>query len=176
MIIKKLKKICLEVFSFMKFIKEESAQSGVVFRLMIDGIIGLAIFTIILSSLAHFQNLRMATSQQELIAIIESAKNSPNGLVFPSKEELLFAKGSGFSANDLRDIIGLNKECFIFDSSLGNAIVFDDESGISFTSNVETKVYAKCYPIGAFCKYGEEGCCEINCLISFGKKLDSDIS
>ena len=175
MIIKKLKKICLEVFSFMKFIKEEKAQSGTVFRLMIDGIIGLAIFMVILSSLSYFQNLRMGTSQQELFSIIESAKNSPNGLVFPSKENLLFSKGDGISTTNLREIIGLNKECFIFESGLGFAKVIDDGVGIEFTGNVETKVYAKCYPVGAFCDYGEEGCCEINCLISFGKKLTSEI-
>ncbi|MFA5763593.1 MAG: hypothetical protein WC915_02170 [archaeon] len=159
----------------MKFIKEEKAQSGAVFRLMIDGIIGLAIFMVILSSLSYFQNLRLGTSQQELFAIIESAKNSPNGVVFPSKDNLLFAKGDGISTNNLQDIIGLNKECFTFESGLGFAKVIGGGVGIEFTGGIETKIYAKCSPSGEFCDYGEEECCQINCIISFGKKLDSDI-
>ena len=163
----------------MKFISENKAQSGAVFRLMVDGIIGLVIFTMIVASLSYFQSLRVETSQAELFTLLTSAKNSSNGTVFRSSGDLLFAKGRSFTTTGLRNIIGLYEECFSFESNLGFAKLIDNSAGesvgIEFKDSVEARVYTKCEASTTRCEYGEEGCCEINCVISFGKILKSEV-
>ena len=81
------------------FSLETRAQSGAVFRLMIDGIVGLAILLIIISALSYFQALRVQAANEKFFSLVESATNSPNGKVFVEKN-LLFTQG-GFNAISL---------------------------------------------------------------------------
>ena len=160
------------------FSLENRAQSGAVFRLMIDSIIGLAILLVIISILAYFNALRIQAAQGKFFSLVTSATNSPNGKVF-SENNLLFTP-SGLSTITIRNKTNIYEGCFHFESNLTNVKISDLGSGeaskIDFTSNVETNVYAKCVLNGDQCDPEDEECCEVDCTISFGKKLLSDES
>jgi len=156
------------------FSLENRAQSGAVFRLMIDSIIGLAILLIIISALSYFQALRIQASTEKFFSLVNSATNSPNGKVF-SENNLLFTP-SGLSTITIRNKTNIHESCFHFESNLGNVKINDDGSKLDFTANVETNVYAKCSLNGTQCGVDDEVCCEFECDISFGKKLLSDES
>ncbi len=156
---------------------DNKAQSGTVFRLLIDGIIGLVIFGLILSSMTYFQSLRISTSINEFYSLINSAKESPNGKVFYSENPLVFVEGTGFTSTNLRDVTGLSDECFTFYSNLAFGKVLAEGKMIDIQQNVEARVYVKCYPSDEVCIYASEGyedCCDILCDVSFGKKLEDE--
>jgi len=160
------------------FSQENRAQSGAVFRLMIDSVIGLAILLVIISVLAYFNALRIQAAQEKFFSLVTSATNSPNGKVF-SESNLLFTP-SGISTITIRNKTNIYEGCFHFESNLTNVKISDGGSGdaskIDFTSNVETNVYARCTLKEEQCDIDSEDCCEVDCLISFGKKILSDES
>jgi len=157
-----------------KFINEERAQSGAVFRLLIDSIIGLAILMIILSAMANFYEMRLKTSTEEFRLLVKNATDTPNGAVVESGS-LVFKSGSGFSQAMLSSNTGLDGSCFSFQTGLSGVDV-GDGSFVKFIRDIETKIYSKCNPTGKECDAGEESCCEIECIVSVGKKLSSDNS
>ena len=156
------------------FSLENRAQSGAVFRLMVDGIIGLAILLIIISALSYFQALRIQAAQEKFFSLVSSATNSPTGKVF-SENNLLFTP-SGISTITIRNKTNIYEGCFKLQSNLGNVKINEDQSKLDFTSNVEADVYAKCALNADPCDIDDEECCEIECAISFGKKLYNDES
>ena len=156
------------------FSLENRAQSGAVFRLMIDGIIGLAILLIIVSALSYFQVLRTQAANEKFYSLVESATNSPNGKVF-SEKNLLLTPG-GFSSISIRNKTNIYEGCFDFQSNLGSAkIAGDVDDGdvevITFNNVVETNVYVQCAIENESCDPEDQECCKIMCIISFGKKL-----
>ncbi|MBT7241658.1 MAG: hypothetical protein HN878_04155 [Candidatus Diapherotrites archaeon] len=155
------------------FSLETRAQSGAVFRLMIDGIIGLAILLIIISALSYFQALRVQAANDKFYSLVESATNSPNGKVFVEKN-LLFTPG-GFNTISIRNKTNIFEGCFEFQSRLVSAKIIGGEgeaSTVTFANVVETNVYAQCNPEGSGCPIDDQECCDMKCIISFGKKLD----
>jgi hypothetical protein len=161
----------------MKKFKEsfsERGQSGAVFRLLIDSIVGLAILVMILGALFYFETLNASASRQEFFSKVTAAVNSPNGIVVESTGRLVFHKG-GFSNGDMESLTGYPKDCFEFQSNLAFAKAPTGEI-IEFTGNIKSKVYVQCVTTGNDCSVEEEqdaGCCEIECLISFGKNIES---
>ena len=151
------------------FSEENKAQSGAVFRLMVDGIVGLAILLVIISALSYFQALRIQASHEKFFSLVKSATDSPTGKVLVEKN-LLFVP-SGFSTITLRDKINIYEGCFKFKSNLTSANINEDGSKIDFVNNIETNLYAQCTLNGNKCYSGQEECCEFMCIISFGKKL-----
>ena len=155
---------------------EDKAQSEAVFRLMIDGIVGMAILLIIISSLSYFQELRVQASNAKFFSLVESSINSPNGNVFVEKK-LSFVKGGSFSAVKLQREYNIPLKCFDFETNLSYAKIIGQDSGtgagkgIEFTQSVETNVYAKCELSNNSCDVDATDCCELNCVFSFGKKL-----
>lgn len=144
---------------------DERAQSGTVFKLMVDAIIGLVILMIILSVIGYFESMRVDVSRTEFISIVKSATESPDGRVV-SSNTLIFLKGTGFTATQLQSITNYPAECFKFESIHGLAPVVADGRIIEIKQNIETKIYARCIPIT-----NSTGDCRIECIISFGKKL-----
>ena len=163
----------------MKFIKENKGQAGDVFRLMIDAIIGLVILVMIISTISYFNSLRVQVSAAEMRGLIEGVVETPSGSMLESKE-LAFSGGEGYSGAIFEDWTGVPKECFYFQSRLGNIKITEGPGGrASFVRPVTAKVYAVCIPSGESCDYGvtDVNCCEINCIISFGRMADiSEIS
>ncbi len=153
------------------FSTENRAQSGAVFRLMVDGIISLAILLIVLSALSYFQALKISASNEKFYSLVVSATNAPNGKVFVEKS-LVFNPG-GFSSISIRNKTNIFEECFEFQSNLVSAKVSDTKMQITFTSPIEADVYAQCKSNRTDCG-GDPECCEIKCFISFGKKLVAD--
>jgi hypothetical protein len=156
----------------MKFIREEKAQASDVFRLMVDAIIGLAILGIILSTLTAFGALRQQISVAEVRGLIEGAVQTPTGTIIESKT-LSFSDGEGYTAPLFEEWTGIQASCFEFESNLNSIkIVSGPGGGAFFNSNLDTKVYARCVATGNVCEYGDGDCgiCEIECLISFGRK------
>jgi len=151
------------------FSLENRAQSGAVFRLMIDGIIGLAILLIIISALSYFQVLRGQADNEKFYSLVKSATESPNGKVF-SEKNLLLPPG-GFSSISIRNKTNIYEGCFDFQSNLVSAkITGDDVEVITFTTGVETNVYAQC-DLGEDCTDEAQECCKVTCVISFGKRI-----
>ncbi|MDD4251113.1 MAG: hypothetical protein PHX27_02885 [Candidatus ainarchaeum sp.] len=146
-------------------ILDVKGQSGAVFRLMVDAIIGLVILLIILSVLTYFESVRIDVSKAEFISIVQSAVETPNGSVVASKT-LVFVSGLGFSASQLQSLTNYPADCFKFQSNLGSVNIIADGKMVEFKQNVETKVYAKCEPD----LDNPENI--ITCDISFGTKLD----
>jgi hypothetical protein len=154
-----------------KFMIDDRAQAGAVFRLMVDAIIGLAILAIVVYMLTYFNGLRREISKQQLYEVAGYAVNSPNGKVFMSDKDLLFSEGDGFSSISMSNATSKPADCFTFESNLSAADV-GSGSYVSFRNSVEAKVYAKCWLTGDSCASGAEDCCIQQCLISIGKKLD----
>ena len=151
------------------FSVEQKAQSGAVFRLMVDGIVGFAILLIVISTMAYFQGLRIQASNEKFFSLVKSATDTPTGKVIVEKN-LLFTP-SGFSTISIRDKTNVFEGCFRFQSNQGAAVISDDGDKIDFTTTVETDVYARCTLTGDGCNFNDEDCCEFDCVISFGKKL-----
>ena len=89
-----------------------------------------------------------------------------------SNNRIVFPSGSGFTNGDMSTLTGYPKECFSFQSQLGMAEASDEI--IRFNGNVKTKVYIRCIVEDASCTAEIEqtdGCCKINCLISFGEPI-----
>jgi len=155
------------------FLQENKAQSGAVFRLMIDAIIGLVIFAMILSTLAYFESLRIEASRAEFVTKVQAAVQSPNGAIIESDGKLFFLKGNGFNTIQLRDLTGYPKECFSFESNLHFVDITD--VSVEFEQNVEAKLYVQCSTTNDVCDYDDPDtdCCEIECIVSFGKPIQS---
>ena len=125
-----------------RFWSGERGQSGAVFRLLVDSIVGLAILMIILGSLMYFESLNNNASRQEFFSKVTAAVNSPDGTVVESNNRIVFPSGSGFTNGDMSTLTGYPKECFSFQSQLGMAEASDEI--IRFNGNVKTKVYIRC--------------------------------
>ncbi len=151
---------------FQKKIFDNKAQSGTVFRLMVDAIIGLVILMIILSVLGYFESLRVDISRAEFLSIIKSATESPDGSVI-SSGVLVFVKGTSFTATQLQSITNYSSDCFVFESNLGFTEIMGGGKIIMIKQNTETKIHVKCVPVSDEKK--------IECIISFGKKLEEGI-
>ncbi len=146
------------------FVLDDRAQSGTVFRLMVDAIIGLVILMIILSVLGYFESLRVDVSRAEFISTIKSATEAPDGRVV-SSGILIFVKGTGFSASQLQSITNYPAESFEFQSNVGFAEVLGNGKIVQMKQNIETRVYARCVP-------DSDPNLRIRCVISFGRRLE----
>jgi hypothetical protein len=156
----------------MPLLSERSAQSGAVFRLMVDAIIGLVILMMIISALNYFNGLRIEVSKAEFAALIKSAVSAPNGKVVPSGS-LIFSQGEMYDATTLSAMTGYSATAFTFQTNLGSAEI-GSGNHITFTQPVECKVYARCIATGAKCTEGDTECSEIECLVSFGKAIQAE--
>jgi hypothetical protein len=158
-----------------KFVKKkkvlgERAQSGMVFRLMVDGIIGLVILGIIVASISYFEGIRVETAKSEFYSLVKSATDSP-GSIIKSEKMLLFVEGAGFSNQEVMNLTGYYEDCFKFSSNRSGAKVGADGKRIDIERNIETTIFVLCSPEDDF-EYGKDNC-PIKCEISFGKKLTS---
>jgi hypothetical protein len=156
-----------------KFIKKknflgEKAQSGMVFRLMIDGIIGLVILGIIISAIGYFEGIRIETSKSNFYSLVKNASESP-GVVLESENMLLFVEGTGFSNQEMMNLTGYYEDCFEFSSNRSATKVGGEGKRIDIERRIETPVYVYCWNEDGF-EYGTNNC-PIECEISFGKKL-----
>ncbi|MBT4192311.1 MAG: hypothetical protein HOE11_03300 [Candidatus Diapherotrites archaeon] len=155
-----------------RFGLSERGQSGAVFRLLVDSIVGIAILMVILGSLMYFESLNNNASRQEFLSKVNAAVNSPDGTIVESNGRIVFPSGSGFTTGDMSALTGYPKECFSFQSNLRMAEAND--AIVTFNSNVKTKVYIRCIAEDNGCTAEDEhnmGCCKITCLISFGEPI-----
>lgn len=156
-----------------KFLLEQKAQSGPVFRLMIDSIIGLAILAMILSTLSYFNYLKVQSSFEEFNNKVISAINSPNGRVIESNGTLFFLEGTGFTSVGLEELTAYPAECFSFESNLSVIEISPINQGSAkMLGNIETRVYFRCNSTGQIFDYETGIGCDIECVISFGRKLE----
>ncbi len=152
----------------MSIFKDEKAQTGTVFRLVVDSIIGFVILLIIFSTITYFEAYRINISLTEFNSIVVSATELPDGTVLSSERALAFAGGTGFNANHLQEITGIGADCFSFQSTIGsiriNESQFDSDS-VEITGRTDARVFAKCFPS----QYQDD--CRIECVISFGREI-----
>jgi hypothetical protein len=161
------------MLKFSKIFSEDKAQANDVFRLMIDAILGLAILAIVMSTITAFGQLRQEISVAEMRGLVEGAVQTPTGKIVES-DTLAFSEGEGYTGAILEEWTGVPANCFLFQSNLSVIkIVEGPGGGAIFESNVDTKAFARCVVTGQTCEYGEGDCgvCELECTISFGKKL-----
>jgi hypothetical protein len=160
-----------------KFIlkNEQKGQSGAVFRLMIDAIVGIAILAIILGTLNHFETLQFRASVSEFSSKVSAAANSPDGSVLVSENDLSFKKGTAFTSVNMQELTGYYEDCFEFTTNRGLIEIKDGGKAAEFLENTNTKLYVKCVTTGDVADIDEVDVCEIECTISFGEKLESDI-
>ncbi len=147
--------------------KEQKAQSGAVFRLMIDAIIGIIVLAIILATLNYFNYLKIYYSFDEVNRKVLAATNSPNGDVIESNGNLFFLKGTSFTGQGFEELTGYSSECFSFKSGL--SIVKVDDKSIQIMENIESKIYVRCVSRSISL---DMSVCEIDCDISIGTKLE----
>lgn len=145
-----------------KFLNEQNAQAGAVFRLMVDAIIGLVIMGSILSLLNYFEQQKVAVSLQEFEQVVISAVNSPDGKIIESKQ-LTFFKGTTYNVINFSAITGHDPECFLIQGLMGGAKITD--TSIEFLQNSQVRVFARCLPD----QFHSD--CPFYCTISFGKKI-----
>jgi hypothetical protein len=153
--------------------KEQNAQSGAVFRLMVDAVIGLAIIAMILSTLSYFNYLKINASIGEVNNKILAAVSSPNGEVIASTSKLFFLKGMTLTTGQMQSLTGYPEDCFRFKSNLGLIDITAEGKMVEFTESVETFFYARCTSENEFQIDPDESICEVECVFSFGEKLDS---
>ncbi|MDD3159832.1 MAG: hypothetical protein PHQ98_02600 [Candidatus ainarchaeum sp.] len=161
-----------------KIVVDEKGQAGAVFRLMVDGIVGLAILLIIISLLGYFNSLIYTQALTKTSDIVKKAYNSPTGVIVTEQnnEKLPFLKDSMFTSSSFAYNIGEEKECFTFFTNSSAIDLFSGQNGISFKQNLNVNVYAKCLPLDIASREGSysncDSKCKVCCLISFGKKLE----
>lgn len=168
-------------FSSKNIFSENKAQSEVVFRLLIDSIIGLAILLIIVSSISYFQEQAILQDRETLVSLIQSAVNSPDGKIFTA-QNLTFKEGFAISSINTQTWTGLSMNCLSFDSS-SLSVKLDEGSTdngstfstLEFERLLMVNVYARCVPIMGSCNprvepTSPDECC-VNCVVSFGKKF-----
>ncbi len=183
-----------------KIFFSEKAQSGAVFRLLIDAIIMIVILLIILSVLTYFHSLRLEVSTTEFKELVVNAVHAPKNTVIKS-ESLVFSEKKSFSSSLFRDLTGYHDSCFSFTTSDSRISLLGDEdddweldntgSIAEFNSPFDGIVFVKCISTGDACETGcsdsddavvelddgvckMDACCEFKCLISFGKELFSE--
>ena len=163
---------------------DTKAQSEVVFRLLIDSIIGLAILLIIISSISYFQEQAILQDRETLVALIQSAVNSPDGKIFTA-QNLTFKEGFTISSINTQTWTGLSMNCLTFDAlSLSIKIENENPLGEGSTSTFSTlkferllvsNIYARCLPATGCNPRVEPAtpndCC-VMCEVSFGKKFE----
>ena len=151
----------------------ESGQSEAVFRLMIDAVIGLAVLAIIITSISYFEYLRISSSNAEFNTKILAAINSPNGNVIESKNNLYFGKGSSYTSSQLQTLTTYPAQCFSFQSGLSSIVINPANPGsATMLSNVDAKLFVQCKSTGNTCTADYTTCCELECIVSFGKRID----
>lgn len=159
-------------FSKKKFLIEDGAQSGAVFRLMIDAIIGLVILIMIFSTISYFNYLRLQTSIDEFNLKIISAINSPDGRVIESNNALLFFRGTTFSNVEIQEMTAYPSECFKFESNLSFVNIGHSGDYAEILENTETRVYFRCESTHESYDFETQSGCDIECIISFGRRLE----
>lgn len=154
---------------------EQRGQAGAVFRLMIDGIIGIAILMIILGVLTHFNALQAKVSIEEFNTKVIAAAQSPDGSVLSSQSALRLSEGVIFSSNGMQDLTGYPASCFSFNSNRSLIRIKGGGSVAEVVQTTDSKIYVKCSPTGLIASDPDDvTTCEIECIISFGEKLESD--
>jgi len=155
---------------------EERGQAEAVFRLIIDSVVAFGILLIILSAINSFNELAIAQSRSDLIFLVQSSVNSPDGQILTSKD-LTFKKGFAVDVTDLQNWTGVSTHCFRLDGRTGPITIIDEQRA-EFNQLLTLKVYALCSVSGtnASCNtkdapQSESDCC-FKCLVSFGKKVE----
>jgi hypothetical protein len=168
-------------FSSKNVFLENKAQSEVVFRLLIDSIIGLAILLIIISSISYFQEQAIVQDRESLVSLIRSAVNSPDGKIFTA-QNLTFKEGFSISSINTQTWTGMSMNCLTFDALSPSVKIGEGQtdngatfSTLKFERLLMSNVYARCSPaIGCNPRIEPatpNDCC-VNCLVSFGKKIE----
>ncbi len=170
---------------------DNKAQSGTIFRLLIDAIIMMAVLIIIIATLNYFNDFKRDVSKTKFVELVGAVVEAPSGQVIKSSN-LFFSKGLEYSSDDLQELSHYPASCFSFQTNLTSAEItgggtesLGGGTGISFKNDVETTVYAMCEVIeDSDCPAGCSGepqedycdlvdCCNIECLFSFGKIIQS---
>ncbi len=155
---------------------ENNAQSGAVFRLMVDAIIGLIIMAMVLSTLSYFNYLKVQSSFEEFNRKILAGVNSPNGNVIESNGNLFFLKGTGFTTLGLQEITAYPAECFSFESNLSVVKISTTNShndSAQMLENTDARLFVRCDPSNEIYDFDSQTGCELNCVVSFGKRLEN---
>jgi hypothetical protein len=153
-----------------KLLRETSAQSEAVFRIMVDSIVGLVILVIIMSCIAYFDGQVISQSRTDFQSAVRSAVNSPDGSIIKS-QTLSFAQGSAISSLDLQEWFNYPADCFSFQSTYPSIEISADQKNARFIRRLQVIVYAKCTS-GDSCNINDpQNSCCINCLVSFGNEI-----
>jgi hypothetical protein len=164
-----------------KFLFSNKAQSSTVFRLMVEGIIGLVILTAILGMLVYFDSLSVSVSNEKIYKTIGTALQQPDGTTIMS-DTLTIQSGAEYSTAGLQEKTGYPKECFGLYAAnstakkLGPLIGFTFDNyfeSIKFEIRSDTRLIVNCNRTNNNCPLNNSTgvvCCDIVCLVSFGKK------
>src|SRR3989344_1411113 len=120
----------------------ERGQAFDAYRLLICGIMGLAVLLIILGAINYFEGLRVDVSRQRFFDGLGNAVNQPNGELL-EMSGLYFAKGERFSSLSLAKQTGIEEQCLEFIDNGG--LSFDVEPGlVKVNDYILADVEAKC--------------------------------
>ncbi len=142
------------------------------FRLLIAAVFALVVLMIIVGAINYFESLEWEISMQRLNKTIESAAQTPNGIVVVARG-LRFREGTTINALQVAKITGVERECIEFTAYDFSAFrVSDNSKSIHFEKTISTNVFVQCGK--NLTEYGVcPSTCDFCCLISFGKILHS---
>jgi len=144
----------------------EKGQAFTVFRLLIGGLIALAVLVIIISIISYMENFRYDISKQRLAEQFNVAMQSPNGNIVVA-EDLAFRAGYIFSTVQLAKSSNTNVSCIdVPQVRYSEVIVNSISKTVKFNSNAIFSVYYKC-------DRSSETDCPIKCIISFGEPIST---
>jgi len=146
------------------------AQAFASFKLLIGAVIGLMTLVMIISTINHFEKIRLDVSYDLLIqgfqvaleSVDESGTSIDSEPKIVERKELIF-ENFVLSKTALKKITGLLEECIEFQAVKRNSIVRVDDV-VEIKERTKVDVYYKC-----IAQY--EGC-NVYCIASFGKKIE----
>lgn len=150
----------------MLFSEKKRAQSGAVFRLLVEAIMGLVILAIIVGAISYMEQFRHEVSQKKLFDAIRNATKSPNGDIIPAEDLVL--REQTLSKRLFENETGVPADCFDLRAVGGEGSAFKlHDNSVEIKMITTTDVYASCIAVS-------EPDCNMQCVVSFGEALDED--
>ncbi|MDZ4256928.1 MAG: hypothetical protein U1C71_04925 [archaeon] len=148
-------------------------QAFEAYRVLIAGVITLAVLVIIFGALGYFESLREDASYETLYTSWKSAVDSPNGKVIIASK-LAFTQGTIFSRPQFARQVNLENACIALEAESAAGYLLNDTNPdapfIQVSGNILGNVYMQCRPDNFIFTDPQVGC-YVYCLLSFGKPL-----
>ena len=139
------------------------------FKMLIGGIIALAVLMIIISAIGYLEEIQQDISMRQVFSSFKDASNTPNGSILIARDVKL-KEGTQFSPRSFSSVSGLtNLSSDCIDLSVGSLSALDLSGDIiTIKSTLLIDVYFRCeVNISSDCEPSQ-----ISCEVSFAEPLE----